>query len=213
MGLNPKSIKPISGVAPPGGFTLVEVLVAVTITSLLLLSVYGVFTSVSRTKQRLESDGEGYHQARVLFDRIGREVRGAFFSSGSPGTLFKGGENADRNKYLELTTTAVTPQGSGGAGIAVVQYELALDREGQQERRVLLRREYSLSDSEGPERLPYRLATGIESMQLRFYSGSDWFEEWDAASQGLPHMVEVTLSVRVGEQPVPFRTILEVPRI
>ncbi len=195
------------------GFTLVEILVAVTITSMLLLSVYGVFTSVSRTKERLETDSEGYHQARVLFDHIGREVRGAFYSATSTGTLFKGGENADRNEYLELTTTAVTPQGSGGAGIAVVQYELARDREAQDERKVLLRREYALSDTDGPERAPYRLATGIESMELRFYNGADWLEDWDAANQGLPQMVEVLLSVRVGEEPVPFRTIFEVPRI
>ncbi len=50
-----------------GGFTLIEVLVAITLLSLVLTAVYGVFTSLSATEKRLHSDSEAYHQARIIF--------------------------------------------------------------------------------------------------------------------------------------------------
>ncbi len=202
----------------PGGFTLVEVMVAVTIIALLLTTIYGVFTSVSGAKQRLETDGEGYHQARVLFDRIGRELRSAYFLLGNDKTLFSGGENSVGNPFLDLTSTAATPQGGVGSGLSVIRYELVDDEETEAEteadRKVLMRREYSPFDPDGEERPGYRLATSIEAMSLRFYDGTDWRDDWDArALRGLPLMVEVFLSIRVAEEAVPFRSVFEVTRI
>ena len=53
------------------GFTLVEVLVAISILAILLTSVYGIFSSVSLARERLDADSAEYHRARVLFDRLG----------------------------------------------------------------------------------------------------------------------------------------------
>jgi len=192
------------------GFTLVEVLVAVVITSLVLMAVYGVFTSVSGAKQRLETDGEAYHRARVLFDRIGREVRSAYVRTSDTNTLFKGGINNDDYPYLTLTTTTTTPQ-SDAEGVAVVYYELTDDPEATNEDKVLMRNESSPLD-ENREQSAYRLAVGVESMTLRFFNGSDWQDEWDATTQGgLPTLVEVTLSLRSGDRTVPFRSSFDVP--
>lgn len=201
------------------GFTLVEVLVAVTITALLLTTIYGVFTSVSTAKERVEGSGEGYHQARVLFDRIGRELRGAYvLLPAKPKTRFHGGLTEEQYPYLELSTTAATPQGGSRGGIAVVRYELRPDEEAQRVERgkeipqVLLRREYNLFDPEGEDRPAHRLATGIRDLRFRFYDGSEWLEEWEGKND-LPKMVELTMSIPIEGEPVPFRTSIEVPRI
>jgi len=61
------------------GFTLLEVLVALTVAAIVLGAVYGIVTGVSAVKQRLDEDGEGFHQARVLFGRMSRELRSAYF--------------------------------------------------------------------------------------------------------------------------------------
>ncbi|MBE0598741.1 MAG: hypothetical protein IH614_15915 [Desulfuromonadales bacterium] len=191
---------------------MVEVLVAVTITALLLTTIYGVFTSVSTAKERVEGSGEGYHQARILFDRIGRELRGAYFLPTKNKTRFAGGLTGEQYPYLELSTTATTPQGGNRGGIAIVRYELQPDPEAptggppDEVPQVLLRWEYNLSDPEEEERPGYRLATGIFDFKLRFHNGSEWLEEWQARPGGLPKMVELTMSIPIDGEPVPFRT-------
>ncbi len=196
----------------PGGFTLIEVMVAVTITALLLMTIYGVFTSVSRGKARIEADAQGFHQARVIFDRIGREIRGAYFPAGSTTGLFSGGESAGGIPFLELSTTATTPQGGRRGGIAAVRYELRDDPEGEKGQKVLLRNEYPLFDPDGARAQGYRMATGIEALKFRFFDGS-WKEQWPGGGTGTPLSVEVSLSVRVGEELIPFRSSFEVSRL
>ena len=195
------------------GFTLVEVLVAVAITALLLSAVYGVFTSVSGAKQRLETEGEGYHQARVIFDRIGRELRGTYFLPNQSDTLFSGGTSTDGTPFLELTTTASTPFGGQQGGLAVVRYELQVDEESEDpEARVLIRREESLHDRD-QERPGYRLARGLSDLQFRFYADDRWEDEWDARQDGLPQMVEISFLLPVDEVLVPFRSTFDIPII
>ena len=68
------------------GFTLVEILVAISIIAILMTTIYGIFTTVSNTKDRLDTDSEAYHRARVIFDRFGREIRGAYFNPSNDST-------------------------------------------------------------------------------------------------------------------------------
>jgi general secretion pathway protein J len=194
------------------GFTLIEVLLAVTITAILLVTVYGVFTSVSSARNRIEAEGEGYHLARVIFDRIGREIRGAYYLKGNKDTVFKGGIDEQRNPFLFLSTTATTPQGERQEGIALVRYRLGPDEQAEG-KKVLTRSEEPLVQGTQAPR-EYRLAPGIEAMRLRFSDGGTWQESWDSDSlNAAPKMVEVALEIRLGGAVVPFRSIFEVPAV
>jgi general secretion pathway protein J len=198
------------------GFTLFEVLVAVTIIALLLTTVYGVFSSVSGAKARLETTGEGYHQARVLFERISREVRGAYVPAGHPDALFAG-SNGDI-PFLELSTSAATPQGGGKGGINVVRYEVQIDSESSEGRKVLLRSEVPLHEADRRQEGAYRLATGLEELRWRYYDGQEWQEEWSAkrgaggaAAPG--QMLELRLTMQIDNQPVDFLSTFEIPEV
>jgi len=192
------------------GFTLIEVLLAVTITAILLVTVYGVFTSVSNARNRIEAEGEGYHQARVIFDRIGREMRGAYYLKGNKDTTFKGGIDEQRNPFLFLSTTATTPQGERLEGVALVRYRLRKDE--QAEDKMVLTRSEGPLDQETQAPREYRLAPGIEAMRLRFSDGETWQESWDSDnSNAAPVMVEVALEIRLDGTVVPFRSIFEIP--
>ena len=87
------------------GFTLIEITIAVAITATVLMTIYGIFSAVSSAKQRVEAESAGYHQARVLFDRMGREIRGAYLKSANPSTLFTGEKNDSGQPVLTLSTT------------------------------------------------------------------------------------------------------------
>ncbi len=199
------------------GFTLIEVLVALTVTAIIMTTVYGIFSGVSSAKQRLEQDGEAFHQARVLFDRLAREIRSAYFLSGAQNTLFRGGKDDDDRFYLEFTTTVVSPVLPQATGISRVRYEIREDAEASaadaDDLEVLYRREESLLPGGAAGALDNRLAGGVSTFRLRFHDGNDWQEEWEAASQGLPQMVEIFLEFESDGVKIPFLTALEVPRI
>ena len=197
------------------GFTLIEVLVAVSLLAILLTAVYGIFGGVNSAKLRLDRDSADYHLARVIFDRFGRELHGAYFRSGDQTTMFRGGINAQDEPFLELTTTAVTLLSDTGSGISEVRYRLAPDQEADTGRQVLLRGERSRqSAAASADDRMMRLAPDVASLSLRFYTGGRWLEQWDARQSGLPQLVEVSLVVGQDEQQrIPFTTTFEIPDV
>ncbi len=209
----PRSCSNLSERSGLRGFTLVEVLVAISLLAIVLTSVYGVFSGVSATKLRLDSDSAEYHLARVIFDRLGRELHGAYYRRGDQTTLLRGGVNAEGESFLELTTTAVTPLSNAGTGIAEVRYRLATDHKSGEGGFVLLRAERPRqSATAAVDDRMMRLAPDIASMTLRFYTEGRWQDEWDATQDGLPQLVEIALVVGQDEQrQTPFRTTFALP--
>jgi hypothetical protein len=47
-------------------------------------------------------------------------------------------------------------------------------------------------------------------MQLRFSRQENWQDEWKGV---LPELVELTLTMQIGEGKIPFRTVWEVPQV
>ena len=195
--ISPRSSSRRSGRSTAAGFTLIEVLVAISMAAIVLTAVYGVFTSVSSAKIRLEADSEAYHRGRIVFDRLGREIRGAVPIVGTDGTgVFRGGLDDRDLPFLELTTTAVAQQVEGGTGIALIRYNLAEDREQPGDRILVLQRSEQPAFQNAATTVTgglLRLAPGIERLQLRYYTGSDWRDDWNASIDGLPAMVELSL--------------------
>lgn len=197
------------------GFTLVEVLVAISILAILLTSVYGIFSSVSLARERLDADSAEYHRARVLFDRLGRELRGTYFQPRSRNLAFAGHRVDDRSFEFELTTSAVSPLSQTGSGIARVHYLLVADEEDPDAGQVLMRSEHPVHESVDETAAGMmRLIPGIEAMTLRFYANGQWQTSWDGQTSGLPELVEIALQLRGGrDEPVSFVSAFEVPEV
>ena len=193
------------------GFTLIEVLVAMMITAIVLTSIYGIFSGISTARERIETDGGAYHQARVLFDRLGREIRSTTLGAGG---IFIGGRDEDDRPFLEMTTTVSSPVGGTVTGLARVRYELRDDPEDTAgPKDVLMRRETSPLHVDRGEAAEYRLAGDIIAMNFRYYDGREWREEWNAGNQNaLPRMVEISLVLDAGGRELPFRTAVEMLR-
>ena len=196
------------------GFTLVEVLVAISILAILLTSVYGIFSSVSLARERLDADSAEYHRARVLFERLGRELRGTFFLPSDRNLVFTG-RTDNGTVELELTTSAVSPLSQTGSGVARVHYLLIEDQEDEGQGLVLMRSEHPVHETVDEDTAGMMcLVPGIESMTLRFYGNGQWQETWDGKTSGLPDMVEIALQLRTGgEEPIHFISAFEVPQV
>ena len=198
------------------GFTLLETLVAISIVAVVLLTVYGVFASVSTAKERLEHDGELYQRARVIFDRLGRELRGVCPVGGPEQRgVLRAGLDGEGNPTLELTTSATARLGVQQTGIALIRYALGKDPESGAER-ALFRSERSALVSEEAlrESGAMRLAAGVRELTWRFQVGNEWRSELDADRDGLPTLVEVSLTLTDSQgQPLAFRSAFDVPDI
>lgn len=188
------------------GFTLVEILVAISIGTILLTTIYGVFSSVSGARDRLEAIGEEYHQARVLYDRLASEVRSGYFSAGSKQTRLVGGSNTQGYPFLEFSTTLSTPIFGGRAGgVSLVRYEqLEMEREIR-----LYRNEWPLLSTQADLK-PQLLITGLKTFSLRYFDGNEWQDEWDSQQTGaLPKMIELTVEVELDDQVHSFLSTIE----
>lgn len=192
---------------------MIEILVAISIFSLAISSIYGVFASISAAKNRLDRNSETYHQARVIFDRIGREIHGVYVHKGSDTSILRGGLNERGELFFELSTTALSALNINGARFVTVKYELVADRDSQDGSYAILRTERPLWGSSSREEAPaMRLAGGIKNLRIRYLSEKNWQTQWDAQLQGFPDMLEILMiAYDKGGEEIPFLTAFKFP--
>ena len=188
------------------GFTLIEVLLAILIGSLLLTTIYGVFASVSGARNRLEAEGDAYHQVRIFFDRIGGELRSLrLLAVGSQAVLI-GGKTLDGELYLEFNTELASPLLQQRGGVSRVRYEL---RREEGSATIYRSEQVLLADLAASEPLPF--IDGVKDFQIRYYRQGSWVDQWSAG--GAPQMVEIALELEIAGRVVPFRSSFVLPEI
>lgn len=188
------------------GFTLVEVLLAVLIGTLVLTSVYGVFSSVSRARNRLEAEGALYHQARIFFDRIGGELSSLRFAALGKKAVFTSGTTLDGGIFFEFNTELVSPGLQQHGGISRVRYEIRQ----QGETVDLLRSEQVLlADLAASE--PLLFIAGLKTFKIRYFRQGVWQESWSGKTP--PQLVEITLELENNGRLIPFRSSFILPEV
>ncbi|MCK5912583.1 MAG: prepilin-type N-terminal cleavage/methylation domain-containing protein [Desulfuromusa sp.] len=188
------------------GFTLIEILLAVLISSLVLASVYGIFSSVSRARDRLEAEGDLYHQARIFFDRIGGELASLRLSPLGKEAVFRSGTTLGGDFFLEFNTELVSPLLQQHGGISRVRYEISQ----QEETAVLLRSEQVLlADLAASE--PLLFLADLKTFQVRYFSHGDWQDSW--GSKSAPQLIEITLEFATDNGLIPFRSSFVLSRV
>ncbi|MCK4503175.1 MAG: prepilin-type N-terminal cleavage/methylation domain-containing protein [Desulfuromonadales bacterium] len=183
------------------GFTLIEILLAILIGSLVLTSVYGIFTSVSRVRNRLGDEGERFHQVRILFDRIGAELGSLRLSPVGNRPVFSSGKDSDGNVFFEFNTELVSPLLLKHGGLSRVRYEIQQDE--ASEAVVLYRSEQVLlADLAASTPIPF--IAGLETFTLRYFGNGIWHDSWSVKTP--PDMVEISLEMAIDDKLMPFRS-------
>lgn len=191
------------------GFTLIEVVIAVAVTSFLMAVVFGVFSSTSRARKKAEEASGRIHEVRVLYDRLSRELRGCNWAQDGDAVAFTATAEDHRFKELVFTTTAASGQGQAQIDGTRVRYVLEQDNGDL----FTLRRSTSdASDTEDEEAKKYEMLADIVDMELRFYANDAWFEKWNAEDEKtLPGLIEITLEIQAGESEQSFSTTVDIP--
>jgi general secretion pathway protein J len=183
------------------GFTLVEVLIALAITSVVGALLAGSFRSLDRANEIVREQGDRYGASRVALTRLARELSMAFLSDHFDAkqyrdrpTLFVGREDT-----LLFTTMAHERLwlDARESEQAVVEYLLDDDPDHREEK-ALFRREKARIDGE-PDRGGRRdlVADRVTGLRFQYWDPSrkDWVREWSTRST--EHVSELPLRVRV----------------
>ncbi len=194
------------------GFTLLEVVIALALLTLLVSVVYGGFSTAVRAYESAGERGDASARMRIISDYLRRSVGSAFplaIASDSDWELvFEG--TRERVRYVADLPTWV---GIGGLHDVVIEVR----REGAGDA-LLMRRRPLAVDSRGDLTGDYEdhvLLDEVSALSLRYYGSTDprsapaWYDEW-SMGRSMPMLVELRVTGAGGESWPP---VLVHPRV
>ncbi len=177
------------------GFTLLELLIAISIFSVMATLAYGGLRLVLDGSQQIEHSSDGLASLQRAFLFIQQDLeqvvpRGVRDEYGAQEVAFKGSSG---DKLLQLTRGGVNGDIVGGTNLRRVEYHL---NDGRLERMV-----WSVLDRvQGSESSRLRLTDDVLNMDIRFMGDeeSDWQNLWPSESppdkEVLPRAVEIIIT-------------------
>lgn len=220
-----------------GGFTLIEIMVALVITALVLGMVYSSFQAVMDTRERVSASTDANMTARLVLSRLSREIESAYIVQRpqdappeSRYTVFEGSDDSiDGHSagHISFTSFAHTKRAVDAheSDQALISYECEMlpTDDGTDQQLDLIRREWRRVAPPGEtqvyEPVPVPLAEGIEGFKVRFQEpeSGEWVDAWDSKDirtlDVLPEAVEITLSLDDGRGNVRDYTTVATPMI
>jgi general secretion pathway protein J len=205
------------------GFTLIEIMVAVSVLAMVSTLVYGSFRGTFKTKAAIEAQAGRYRTVRIALERLSREVSQAFLSQNEDTgqaerrTLFVGQHKSDVDELrFSYFGHQRLYQDADEADTAQVVYYGARSREDSR-RMNLVRRETRRLGHVRAENAPGEvdiLCDDVVRLKLEYWDSRDkqWREDWktttaDGQPDRLPGRVKITLTVRDERgKDVPFST-------
>jgi len=193
----------ISNCRSQAGFTLIELSIAMTLLTLLLLIVYGAFYVGHRAVEKAQARSEVSQKLRSTEDLLAGYIRSGYPyrpSSQQPAIFFSGAAD-------HLTFVSAVSRGMGGRGMSKVSISL----EGEEDGNLILAEEIPvrIQDQEAGAGYMNRvvLARGIRDFHMDYLyqdpkSGEEsWFEEWDGKERnGLPRAVRLNYRNEGGQE-------------
>ena len=192
------------------GFTLLELLLATLISTILAGATYTLLagTGKSRREARTRAEREGLVD-RVL-DQIGRDLAGSIASGkvydpGFTGTdAIEDGYDRDTIRFLTVAGRSRLRSDRPAPDLREVSYEYRTGEEFDAEEetepglyRIEVKWLASAALDEEERYESWQVSDEVLGLGFRYYDGTAWQDSWDAESnEGLPRAIEVTIRLR-----------------
>lgn len=200
---------------PAAGFTLIEILVAVTILTMIFSIVFGTFFYTINNAEEREEQAALYHRANFILNGISQNVSSAYvpFAGDSRSYIEEEGEDRDpiffgRDDYINdsdadsLSLFTANPRfgsDSTPGNVSHVNYQVSENFELEEWRRDE-HNPLTLGFSANslllldPEKTQWTL--NIRSLNIEYFDGVGWLQEWSYEGQGvLPRAMRVSLGL------------------
>ena len=194
------------------GFTLLELLISLTILGVIVVIIFGAFRIGIRSWEKGEKDVESRQRQRIVLDLIKRQLVSTCLSEVKDASkqllLLKGD-----NKSLEFVShIPIVPDNQ--FGMVYVKYMVKAEDEGKREQLtfwekniVLLNKETDMSDLHEDDF--FELFPGVQSITFEYLKGQtgeetpQWQETWDQTiDEGFPQAIRVILMEDVERAPI-----------
>lgn len=194
------------------GFTLIEILVAVTIIAAIVSMVYGSYFATSKSVQACKSRIALSRQARKVLEQMARQIRCSYAGSTkkykTPAkslfrqrekitdnviSYFNGNSGERGGEILHLVTTSDISVGNAapeGLFETTYKFEKSIGT-------LFVNRQRFVNAPKSPaENRNWRpLASNIESIELEFSDGRRWLHTWDyLQNKSLPNAVRININ-------------------
>ncbi len=193
------------------GFTLLELLVALSLLVIIAAAVYGSYFTVIRGRDSATAGMESLRETAATLAQLRREISSALYRSGDKRLSFV---VEDRDQFgkpasnLTFTTLGMTRSGdSPSSDLREVSYR-PREKEG---RLLLARSEKELFFKIEPQQYPQM--EELEGFLVECDDNGKWVRSWDTTLNGkLPDGVRITLTVKEGEKTLSYRAFIR-PRL
>ena len=189
---------------PPqdGGFTLIEILVAFFILTILLGLLYKAVRDTEDLSTRIERDNRVYKRVQMAFLKIRQELLSTYINPNDPLTYFIGSpQYSAENEHDTLLFTSMAQtrlmQNAPVSHMEGIQYILLPEKKG---------RNYLLAHEQDTNLLSFGtqavvaapLLHHVRSLRIFYFDGKQWSNQWNSLqSHMVPLLVKLTISIQV----------------
>ncbi len=178
-------------------FTLVEMLVALTLCSLIMMSIVSSVRTLSGVKDRMERRKARLQEARHAMQSIVDALRNVRRDSTAPdhAVIGKSGGQASGNDRINLLV--ISNHRSRPDGAESDQYETGFylaKPPGRPWPVLLCRKDHALDDFPEEGGMATVVAEGITGLTLEYFTGTKWQSDWSDLEPKAPLAVRVTVA-------------------
>ncbi|MGQ9614915.1 MAG: prepilin-type N-terminal cleavage/methylation domain-containing protein [Spirochaetota bacterium] len=181
-----------------GAFTLIELLMAMSILAIISAVSYTSFVTVRRTSEASRRNEEMVREIRNFLEKLDAELTSALYVVNDKGTLFFSNQfEINGEKVNNLIFTAIEPQQifEFGKRGEVVQIEYDVTRtEGDDEHLTVTKKlyYYTLPPRDFDRPVEFTVGDDFDSFILRFKDEGGWVDRWDTEKlKRLPEGIEL----------------------
>lgn len=203
---------PKSRIPNPNGFTLLELLIALTILSMLMTVVFGGLHMGIRAWEKGEDNAENNQELRIVLDLISQQIKSIYpyvFREGEEEVeeflAFTG--NSDSIRFI--STLGATS--SDAAGLSFVSYFVDTSKELMLYEKRIFKKE--MFQEELDKENSVVLISRISEFSLKYQDDErDWFDGWDVNERkSLPEAIKLTLTYEGGPSQGETTTVSTIP--
>ncbi|HOO70945.1 MAG TPA: type II secretion system protein GspJ [Spirochaetota bacterium] len=186
------------------GFTLIEIVVASAIASMIMLMVYSAYRSTLTSIKDMTGYAEMYENVNLAISKIDRDLSNCYYKKDNKKICFiceAEGDNSRINfvtvSYNEFAMLGTPQDPYHRSDVHEVGYYLKEDAEYPGVFFLIIREENHYDDDPENGGTESILLENVISLQFQFKAGNDWDDTWDSREKSrFPELIKTTIKLK-----------------